>query len=245
MKGHLTDLPDFRACCRACGDGCETWTYHPDSGCQLYGKLQPQSFLCYDGEKCVTGPNVKAGSPLPPVGQANPPANEWRLPTIDWTSGGVVGPTDKYAVRAFDMIFWEPENKWYMYCDLVLFSNPECPGAFGSEIGVFSADSLDTEWTYHGIAVHKNTTLEDAGGLATPTATVHNGKFFVYFAYEGLPVGKGLRGIGGAIATHPLGPFTRTAPVAVAPAGWHRPRGPGGILNDPGLLRDTTLYPGL
>jgi hypothetical protein len=59
---------------------------------------------------------------------------------------------------------------------------------------------------------------------------------FVYFAYEGLPVGKGLRGIGGASAAHPLGPFTRTPPVAEAPAGWHRPSGPGGILDDPEVL---------
>ena len=65
----------------------------------------------------------------------------------------------------------------------------------------------------------------DAGGLATPTAIVRNGTVFVYFAYEGLPAGAGLRGIGAATATHPLGPFTRTPPVAAAPAGWHRPSG--------------------
>ena len=92
---------------------------------------------------------------------------------------------------------------------------------------ILSASSLDDEWAYHGIAVPKNQSLADAGGLATPTAIVKDGTVFVYFAYEGLPVGAGLRGIGGAFATHPLGPFTRTQPVALAPPGWHRPTGPG------------------
>ena len=132
------------------------------------------------------------------------------------------------------------DDAWFMYCDLVLFSNPECPSSFGSEIGVFSAPSLDGGWTYRGIAVPRGKNASggaaDAGGLATPTAVVRGGKVFVYFAYEGLPVGDGLRGIGGAYATHPLGPFTRTPPVAVAPAGWHRPTGPGGILDDPEVL---------
>lgn len=165
-------------------------------------------------------------------------ATAWQLPTINWADG-VVGskPThDEFAVRAFDVVWWEPTQAWYLYCDLVLFSNPECPSSFGSEIGVFSAATLDGEWTYHGIAVHKNHSLADAGGLATPTAIVRGGKVFVYFAYEGLPVGNGLRGIGGAVADHPLGPFQRTSPVARAPEGWHRPTGPGGILDDPEVL---------
>ena len=168
------------------------------------------------------------------VGPPPPPPGTWSLPGINWASGGVAGPvSDQHSVRAFDMVFWEPESRWYMYCDLVLFSNPECPASCGSEIGVFSAESLDAQWTFHGIAVRKNQSLADAGGLATPTAIVRNGTVFVYFAYEGLPVGDGLRGIGGAHASHPLGPFTRMPPVALAPAGWHRPEGPGGILDDP------------
>lgn len=165
-------------------------------------------------------------------------APAWQLPTIDWAAG-VVGSDpsrDGFAVRAFDVVWWEPERAWYLYCDLVLFSNPECPSSFGSEIGVFSAATLDDEWTYRGIAVHKNQSIADAGGLATPTAIVRGGRVFVYFAYEGLPVGKGLRGIGGAYADHPLGPFRRTPPAAAAPEGWHRPTGPGGILDDPEVL---------
>lgn len=180
----------------------------------------------------------RVGEPLtkPISGSPNPPPVMWRLPPIDWSAGGVVGPTDEFAVRAFDVVYWQPENKWYLYCDLVLYSNPKCPASFGSEIGVFSADTIDSPWTYHGIAVRKNHSHADEGGLATPTAIVRDGKIFVYFAYEGLPVGAGLRGIGGATATHPLGPFIRTPPVAVAPAGWHRPAGPGGILDDPEVI---------
>eukprot|EP00320_Phaeocystis_rex_P020446 CAMPEP_0119084288 /NCGR_PEP_ID=MMETSP1178-20130426/129064_1 /TAXON_ID=33656 /ORGANISM="unid sp, Strain CCMP2000" /LENGTH=165 /DNA_ID=CAMNT_0007067249 /DNA_START=144 /DNA_END=639 /DNA_ORIENTATION=+ len=132
---------------------------------------------------------------------------------------------DNFAVRAFDVIWWE--ERWFLYCDLILFANPKCPSSYGSEIGVFSAATLDSEWTYHGIAVHKNRSLADAGGLATPTAIVRDGRVFVYFAYEGLPVGDGLRGIGGAFADHPLGPYQRMPPAAVAPEGWHRPTGPG------------------
>lgn len=161
---------------------------------------------------------------------------EWRLPAINWTAGGIVAPTDQYAIRGFDAVFWPDDSKWYIYSDLVLFSNPNCPGSFGSEIGAFSANSLDGQWTYHGIVASKNTSEADAGGLATPTAIVHNGSVLLYFAYEGLPVGGGLRGIGGARASHPLGPFQRMSPVALAPTGWHRPTGPGGILDDPQVM---------
>ena len=57
-------------------------------------------------------------------------------------------------------------------------------------------------------------------GLATPTAIVRGAAdVLLFFAYEGLPVGGGLRGIGGAVAAHPLGPFARlAAPVALPPA---------------------------
>ena len=94
-----------------------------------------------------------------------------------------MGPTSQFAVRAFDIVHWPGDGRWYLYCDLVLYSNPECPSSFGSEIGVFSATTLDGEWTYHGIAVHKNQSAADAGGLATPTAIVRDGKVLVYFAY--------------------------------------------------------------
>ena len=78
---------------------------------------------------------------------------------------------------------------------------------------------------------------DDRGGLATPAAMVRdNNTVLLYFAYEGLPVSAGLRGIGIAKATHPLGPFERLPPAAVAPVGWHRPKGPGGIFDDPEVM---------
>ena len=109
-------------------------------------------------------------------GLENNVADDWRLPAINWTAGGVVAPTAQYAIRAIDAIYWPADSKWYVYTDLVLFSNPECPASFGSEIGAFSADSLDGQWSYHGIVAQKNTSEADAGGLATPTAIVHDGR---------------------------------------------------------------------
>ena len=171
-----------------------------------------------------------------------PPASNWKLPAIDWSATPQIGPTithgaGAYAVRAIDSVFWPADGRVYAYCDLVLFSNPKCPSSFGSEIGVFSADSYGSEWMYEGIAAHKNQSIADAGGLATPAAMVVNGSaVMLFFAYEGLPVGAGERGIGLARAAHPLGPFTRLPPAAVAPKGWHRPLGPGGIFDDPEVM---------
>ena len=174
------------------------------------------------------------------LGRSPATTRTWRLPPIDWRAGGVIGATDHFAVRAFDMVRWPGDGRWYMYCDLVLYTNPVCPTSYGSEIGCFSAASLGGSWTYHGVVLRKNASAADAGGLATPTAIVRGGKVFVYFAYEGLGpgvgLGGGLRGIGGASAAHPRGPFDRMPPVAEAPAGWRRPTGPGGILDDPEVI---------
>jgi hypothetical protein len=161
---------------------CYAFTYVRGNGgrCAIKGKTG----WCVDtspDNRCVSAvkPGTKADNctapgPTPPGPVPGP--GEWRLPAINWTAGGTIGPTDQYSVRAFDVVFWEPEAKWYLYCDLVLFSNSKCPASFGSEIGCFSANSLDGEWQYHGIVVPKNTSAADAGGLATPTATVHDGK---------------------------------------------------------------------
>ena len=246
LPANTTEADGIKACADRCEleASCAAWVLvRTQHRCALKGHGTGWCVDVEPDDRCVGGikpganvTNCTAPTPKPPPGPPVPPPGTWRLPPIDWAAGGVVGPTDQYAVRAFDVVHWEPENKYYLYCDLVLFSNPKCPSSFGSEIGMFSADSLDGAWTYHGIAVPKNHTLADAGGLATPTAIVRDGKVFVYFAYEGLPAGAGLRGIGGASATHPLGPFTRTPPVALAPAGWHRPTGPGGILDDPEVI---------
>ena len=167
-------------------------------------------------------------------------AADWRLPAIDWSRGSAFSiAAANYSLRAFDIVQWPGDSRFYLYSDLVLLSNPECPASFGGEIGAFAASSIMGPWTFAGVVAHRNTSLADAGGLATPTAIVRasDSAVLLYFAYEGLPVGGGLRGIGGAVAMHPLGPFTRlAAPVAEAPAGWHRPRGPGGIFDDPEVI---------
>ena len=145
-------------------------------------------------------------------------------------------------MRAVDLLVWPGDGRTYAYTDLVNFSNPHCPGSVGSEIAAFSSADGLSGWQYHGIVAHKNTSAADAGGLATPTAVVRRAgggggggtdSVLLYFAYEGLPEGGGPRGIGQASAPHPLGPFTRLPPAAPAPAAWHRPMGPGGILDDP------------
>ena len=167
-------------------------------------------------------------------------AADWRLPAIDWSRGSAFSiAAANYSLRAFDIVQWPGDSRFYLYSDLVLLSNPECPASFGGEIGAFAAPGIMGPWTFAGVVAHRNTSLADAGGLATPTAVVRasDNAVLLYFAYEGLPVGGGLRGIGGAMAMHPLGPFTRLAtPVAEAPAGWHRPRGPGGIFDDPEVV---------
>ena len=244
-----TTQPDAISACTAfCANHtrCAAWVWvRSGDRCAIKGRSENWCGPVADAG-CVSGikPGFKvqkcSGRDRPP--SPAPTAGGWRLPVIDWAAGGIVGPastpTAPYAVRAFDVVEWPADGKFYLYCDLVLFSNPKCPSSFGSEIGVFSAPSLDSGWTYHGIAVHKNASEADAGGLATPTAIVHEGRVFIYFAYEGLPVGAGLRGIGGAYATHPLGPFQRIPndDVALAPVGWHRPTGPGGILDDPEVI---------
>ena len=129
---------------------------------------------------------------------------------------------------------WPGDGRTYAYTDVVNYTSPHCPASFGSEIGCFSSPDGLSSWTYHGIVAHKNTSAADAGGLATPSAVVRgDGAMLLYFAYEGLPVGGGPRGIGVARAAHPLGPFVRLPPAAPAPPKFKRPFGPGGMLDDP------------
>ena len=190
---------------------------------------------------CAAAPRGPRSAALYALVLLSPAAAEWRLPAIDWAQGAVfslAAAGGNFSARAFDVIQWPGDGHFYLYSDLVLTSNDRCPSSFGSEIGVFSAPAPLGPWAFRGIVAHRNTSAADAGGLATPTAIVRGAAdVLLYFAYEGLPVGGGLRGIGGAVAAHPLGPFARlAAPVAEAPAGWHRPKGPGGILDDPEVL---------
>ena len=166
-------------------------------------------------------------------------AAPWRLPAVDWSRGAafsLLSAGGNFSTRALDVIRWPGDGRFYLYADLILTTDAACPSSYHSDIGAFSADDLLGPWTFRGLVARKNASADDAGGLATPTAAVRatDNAVLLYFTTETLPPGggEGLRGIGGAVAAHPLGPFARLPPVAAAPAGWTPPRGPGGILDD-------------
>lgn len=174
--------------------------------------------------------------------------SNWSLPPIDYSTPPVLAPTLEFAARALDVIVWPGDNRTYVYADIVGYDNPNCPASFGSDIGAYSSADGISDWTYHGIVVHKNSSSADAGGVATPSALAReDGTVFVYFAAEACSDvacgdGDGPRGIGQASASHPLGPFERDLPpVAAAPPDWQRPSGPGGIFDD----SQTVAYDGL
>ena len=221
LPATTNDSAGISACTAFCekNAACAAWVYvRAGTRCAIKGY---RTGWCTDGKRDpdtiagirpgVNATNCSGPSPTPPTPppppSPSPPPGSWRLPAIDWKAGGIVGPTDNYAVRAFDVVFWAPEGKWYLYCDLVLYSDSHCPSSFGSEIGVrkyitcldsrvfarvsclhphrsllssicftvlcpncililynrcakvFSANSLDDEWTYHGTAVPKNATI--------------------------------------------------------------------------------------
>jgi hypothetical protein len=142
LPSNCTDQEGVTACTTFClkTSACAAWVYvRSGHRCAIKGY---HTGWCvnnrYDADT-ISGirPGVNASNcsaPTPPA--PAPPAGMWRLPAIDWKARGVVGPTHEYAVRAFDVVFWEPEGKWYLYCDLVLYSDADCPASYGSEIGV-------------------------------------------------------------------------------------------------------------
>lgn len=89
-------------------------------------------------------------------------------------------------------------------------------------MGVFSSADGVTNWKFHGIVIHRGPAgAWDAGGIASPGAAVtSDGKVLVGYTAEPLEGGAGNRGIGVAVAPHPLGPFTKMAkPAALAICG--------------------------
>ena len=84
-------------------------------------------------------------------------------------------------------------------------------------MGVFSSPNGFTNWSYHGIVIPRGVKAGwDGGGIASPGAAVTaNGSVLVGYAAEASPAGGINRGIGVAIAPHPLGPFVKqTTPIA-------------------------------
>jgi hypothetical protein len=130
----------------------------------------------------------------------------WRLPNVDWAASTVPLPTAAFATRAVDCVVWPADHRTYCYTDLVNYSNPQCPGSYGSDIGCFSSANpvAAGNWTYHGIVLRKGALGSvDSGGLATPSAlVVHrthhqsdgsprgatgDDEVYIYFSTEGGP----------------------------------------------------------
>ncbi len=185
-------------------------------------------------------------------------AAPWSPPSVQWNASAAgarlpnYGPGEPggFAIRAIDCLDWAADGRTYCYSDLPLHSNPGCPGSYNSEIGCFSSANGYTNWTFHGIVIHKGQLGSvDSGGVATPTTLATNGKVYLYFSQEGGPpdykpvtaLPNGPRGIGIGRADHPTGPFARLAPAAAAPAwpknqSWVHGPHPGGIFDDSQVL---------
>lgn len=136
----------------------------------------------------------------------------WKL-DVDVHHGAVL-PTSNFSTRECSAT-WVPGAGAYLYCDIVLATDPRWPDSFLSSIGVFhSADGL-RNWTYGGIVIPRGPAGSfDAGSAATPGAAYVDGKVVVSFTAEdsiGSPCG-----INVAISSHGgLGPFVKQErPVA-------------------------------
>ena len=117
-------------------------------------------------------------------------------------------PTDRFSVRQMNSL-WHG-GKYYVYADIIGWDNPKHPDSYGSSIGVYSSPDGRT-WTYHGIVVApgKEQGDWDFGGVATPGAIEHRGKFYIAYSARERKNGLGNRPLGLAVADKPLGPFRK------------------------------------
>ena len=153
--------------------------------------------------------------------QNEQPVNPQFSPVVNFSSGvllpggGTLGAN--FSVRKLDGIYFAPEARYYAYADIIDFDNFYYPDSYDTNVGVFSSADGRHNWTYHGIVIARGPSgAWDAGGIASPGATVVGDSIFVGYAAEPLDGGAGNRGIGVAVATHPLGPFAKQAkPVAL------------------------------
>lgn len=153
----------------------------------------------------------------------------------DWTTGNVSTsfPTlGRFGVRKVEAFVYPADGRTYAYADIVNYTcaawsarnSSSCPpgdwfypDSYSTEVGVFSSPDGMTGWQYHGIVVPRGPKGGwDAGGIASPGAAVAaDGTVIVGYAAENSPAGGINRGIGVALAGHPLGPFTKsTTPIA-------------------------------
>ena len=141
---------------------------------------------------------------------------------VDWSTGSAATtlPTANFSVRKLEAIVYM-DGQTYAYVDIVPFSDPYYPASYSSEIGVYSSPNGLTGWKYHGIVVPRGPAGSmDSGGVASPGAAVApDGSVLLGYAAEASPSGGINRGIGLAIAPHPLGPFVKQAAPIAKPLG--------------------------
>lgn len=98
------------------------------------------------------------------------------------------------------------------------YSDYYYPSSYSTEVGVYSSPDGKSRWEYHGIVIPRGAAGGwDGGGIASPGAAVGSDgtSVLVGYAAEASPAGGINRGIGVAIARHPLGPFVKQdTPIA-------------------------------
>ena len=196
---------------------CAGFTYPERAGdhrCWLYGSAR--SLQRAAGEDYYSKP----GAPSPPKPLPPPCSGPTSFTfEVDWASGSAATtlPTTNFSVRKLEAVYYPPDRRTYAYVDIVNYSDPYYPASYSTEVGVFSSPNGFTNWSYHGIVVPRGAKgAWDGGGIASPGAVVAaDGSVIVGYAAENSPRGGINRGIGVAIAKHPLGPFVKqTTPIA-------------------------------
>ena len=162
---------------------------------------------------------------LPSAGACPPGAHTCFSFGVDWSSGDASSTLPStnlsFSVRKLEAVYYPPDGKTYAYVDVVNFSDYFYPTSYSSEVGVFSSPDGRTGWQYHGIVIPRGVNGSwDGGGVASPGAAVaSDGSVVVGYTAETHLSGGANRGIGVAIAPHPLGPFTKQATPLASPAG--------------------------
>merc|ERR1712166_268070 len=142
---------------------------------------------------------------------------------VDWSSGGAETtlPIANFSVCKLEALFYPPDGRTYAYVDVVNFSDYYYAASYSSEVGVFSSPDGRTRWKFHGIVNPRGQNgTWDGGGIASPGAAVaDDGTVIVGYTAEESSSGGANRGIGIAIARHPLGPFTKQPTPLASPTG--------------------------
>jgi Glycosyl hydrolases family 32 N-terminal domain len=135
--------------------------------------------------------------------------------TEDTDGGKVFLPTDNFCVRKPAAIF--ADGKYWIYADVVPWSNPHWPDTYDTSIHAFSSCDC-RKWEYHGeVIAHQEANSWDLGGVATPGAVVLNDHVHIFYSGREKIDADGIRQIGMAVADNPLGPFIKTAKPVIVP----------------------------